>query len=89
MMRGSQIIPTGPRTQVTPANGEFIVYGHSKPRVPKYRHSLGGNERPANYVRLQLMQLVTFTSPYIGMTSLRRWPQACNDHTSSARRPFL
>ena len=65
------------------------MFGHFKPRVPKYRHCVEGNERPGNYPRLQLMQLMTFTSPYIGMISLRRWPQACNDHTSAARRPFL
>src|SRR5271169_3687851 len=35
------------------------------------------------------MQLMTFSSSYVGMISLRCWPQACNDHTSSARRPFL
>ena len=45
MMRESQIIPTGLGTQVTPANAEFIVYGHSKLRVPKYRHCVEGNER--------------------------------------------
>lgn len=46
MMRESLIIPNGLGTQVTPADGEFIVYGHSKPRVPKYRHSLGATSVP-------------------------------------------